>query len=261
MTRRLLTVLAILVVVVAGCSSDDSGDDAAALPTDQVSSPGEVAGLGDGTHVVAQGVLVIDTEAARLCDGLAESFPPQCAGGFIELNDLDEAAVVGLEFVEQPAIKWTNYPLTVSGTVDGGALVGTEVAGTIYETEANGLRVRLYPAQRPFPAEPLRSGESVWWAIDATNVTEQGIPLTFGSAQVAEVTISDGDTELYRWSDGKSFAQVVHELDFEAGHTAGATLNDPLVVEPGSDYTLRAWITGVGAENVVVSIPVDVVQN
>ena len=99
------------------------------------------------------------------------------------------------------------------------------------------------------------------WVIDATNVTDAAIPITFGSAQVAEVTVSDGSSELYRWSNGKTFTQAMQEVDFAAGRSAGATLADPFAVAPGTDYTLRAWITGIGAEDVVVTAPVEVIQN
>lgn len=262
MTRRALTVIALLALVLAACGgdSDEGTDEMFTLPDAPVAVPSDVVDLDDGTEVVTQGILVIDSEA-RLCEALAESFPPQCAGGSVRLTDLEDNAVVGLQTSDDQAVKWTNYPLAVVGTVEGGDLTGAEIAGAVYEEEADGLKVRLYTAQRPFPADPLRSGEAVWWVIDATNVSGNGIPLTFASGQVAEVTISDGDTELYRWSNGKSFAQEVREIDFEAGRTAGATLSDPLVVNAGTDLTLRAWITGVGADGVIVVTPIDIVQN
>jgi Intracellular proteinase inhibitor len=260
MTRRLIVGFFVVSLLIVGCSGgDEQTNESSTLPAGESVDPSDVGDLEDGTPVITQGVLVIDGEA-RLCEALAESFPPQCAGGSVALNDLEEGSVVGLETVPDAGVTWTNYPLTVSGTVDGGALSEAEVAGIVYEQEANGLKVRLYPAQRPFATDPLRTGEAVWWVIDATNVTSDGIALVFGSAQVAEVTISDGDTELYRWSDGKSFTEQVHELDFEAGRTASATLSDPLIVQPGNDYTLRAWITGVGAEDVVVTTPISIVQ-
>lgn len=259
MTRQLFTAFFAIALLVVGCSGSETTNESFTLPVGENVDPSDVGDLEDGTLVITQGVLVIDGEA-RLCEALAESFPPQCAGGSVALNGLAEENVVGLDTAPDAGVSWTNYPLTVSGTVDGGALSETEVAGLVYIEEANGLKVRLYPAQRPFATDPLRTGESVWWVIDATNVTNDGIPLVFGSAQVAEVTISDGDTELYRWSNGKSFTQQVHELDFEAGRTASATLSDPLIVDPGNDYTLRAWITGIGADDVVVTAPISIVQ-
>lgn len=260
MTRQFGVVFVALILVVAACSGDDGETESTfMLPTGESVDPSDVAALDDGTQILTQGVLIIDDQA-RLCEALAESFPPQCAGGSVELSGLEQGTVVGLEVAEDAAVLWTNYPLTVSGTVEGGSLVDTQVAGPVYEVEANGLKVRLYPAQRPFATNPLRTGELVWWVIDATNITEDGIPLVFGSGQVAEVTISDGDSELYRWSNGKSFTQQVHELDFEAGRTAAASLSDALIVQPGNDYILRAWITGVGAEEVVVSTPISIVQ-
>ncbi|GMQ85524.1 MAG: hypothetical protein BMS9Abin07_1091 [Acidimicrobiia bacterium] len=74
------------------------------------------------------------------------------------------------------------------------------------------------------------------------------------------MTLSDGDTEVYRWSDGKVFTQEVNELDFEAGRTSGATLVGTFVLDPGT-YTLRAWVVAAGAENVVIEAPVEVIEN
>ena len=261
MRLRVLVVVAALLLVIAACGG--TSDDGEELPTNRIAEPSEVANLADGTQVVTQGILVIDGET-QLCELLAESFPPQCAGGSVQLRDLQTDEVVALQTLDDPAadgVQWTSYPLAVVGTVEGGVLVGTEIAGRTYEEEGNGLLVRLHTAQTPFFPQQLRSGEAIWWVIDATNVTDAGIPLTFGSAQVAEVTISDGDNELYRWSNGKSFTQEVREVDFEAGRTAGATLADPFAVAPGTNYTLRAWITGIGADDVVVSAPVEVIEN
>ena len=263
MRVRGLAVVAAVALAVAACGGTSEEGGGPEITTNLMVDPGEVAGLEDGTEAVTQGILVIDVDT-RLCELLAESFPPQCAGDSAVIGGLQADTVVALQSPDDPTaegVKWTTYPLAVVGTVEGGILVNAQVAGSTYHEEGNGLLVRLYTAQTPFFPQQLRSGEAIWWVIDATNVTDEGIPITFGSGQVAEVTVSEGGSELYRWSNGKSFTQEVREVDFEAGRSAGATLADPFAVPPGTDYTLRAWITGIGAEDVVVTAPVVVIQN
>ena len=265
MRVRGLVVLVAFALVTAACGggSDKGEGSGPEITTELIVDPGAVAGLDDGTEAVTQGILVIDGET-RVCELLAESFPPQCAGDFALVADLQTDTVVALQSPDDPTaegVMWTTYPLAVVGTVEGGVLVDAQVAGHTYQQEGNGLLIRLYTAQTPFFPQELRSGEAIWWVIDATNVTDAAIPITFGSAQVAEVTVSDGSSELYRWSNGKTFTQAMQEVDFAAGRSAGATLADPFAVAPGTDYTLRAWITGIGAEDVVVTAPVEVIQN
>ena len=73
------------------------------------------------------------------------------------------------------------------------------------------------------------------------------------------LTVSDGDDELYRWSNEKAFTQAIHDVDLAPGVTSGATLIDPFSADPGTNYTLRGWITAIGASDVVVTAPVEVI--
>ncbi len=258
-------------LALAACSGSSGGG--ADVPTDRFVEPGAVSSLADGTVVVTQGVLVI-ADDTRICEVLVGGavvqgdpltfVPPQCGGDSVVLADLDPNDVVALETVggsEGGEVKLANYPLAVVGTVEGGILVDTAIAARVYEEVSNGLRIRLTPAQEPFFPQQLRVGETIWWAVDLTNVTDEAIPMTFSSAQVAEVTISDGDTELYRWSNDKTFAQQIRQIDFAAGQTAGATLKDTSTTGPGTNYTVRAWVTAVGADDVVVTAQVDLIEN
>ncbi len=150
--------------------------------------------------------------------------------------------------------------MAVTGTVDGGILVNVEVASRVYPAVGDGLRLRLLSSQSPFFPRQLRSGEEIRWAIDITNILDESIELTFTSGQVAEVTLSDGDTEVYQWGDGKIFTQEINEVELEADRTSGATLVDLFVVDPGT-YTLRAWVVATGAESTVIEAPVEVIEN
>ena len=192
--KALLALSTAVVLIVAGCGGSD-GDTARPMV-----APAEIADLEDGTEVATQGFLIATGET-RLCELPAESFPPQCGGGSVLLDDLDVESVVALQTVPDSQgvqISWTTYPLAVGGTVEDGVLVATEVAGPVYEAIEDGLRVRLLPAQTSSVPDPLNTGEDVWWAIDVTNTGDGPVPLTFTSGQRAEVTISDGDVELYQ---------------------------------------------------------------
>jgi Intracellular proteinase inhibitor len=259
-SRTALLAMALLMLVAACNGSEEESNELTVNPLDRFVAPGDVATLADGTPVITQGALVIAGDT-RLCDALlGQTFPPQCGGDSAVLGDLQRDAVVALNTPpDAQGVAWTTYPLPVRGVVQGGVLVDTEIAGNVYMEMSNGLQVRLMAAQASYLPEQIRTGETIWWAIDATNQTDQPIPMTFSSAQVAEVTIHDGDTEIYRWSNGQTFAQGTQELQFDAGRTAGATLNDQVVLEPGTNLTLRAWITAEGADTVIVTAPIEVV--
>lgn len=259
MRHKYTALLVLLVLTAAACTSN--GDAESTSETTTVAGPADIATMEDGTTVITEGVLVI-TDVARLCETIVGTIPPQCDGAFVVLSDLQVDDVVDLRSAPDPqgdTTHWANYPFVVNGTVDGGNLINVEGHDRVYPAADGGLRVRVLPAQSPVFPQQLRSGEAIWFAIDATNLTDQGIPMTFNSGQVAEVTLSDGDTEVYRWSTGRSFTQSVNDVEFPGGETSGATLRDNLfTVDPGT-YTLRAWITAVGAEDIVVEVPVEVI--
>ncbi|VAW02885.1 hypothetical protein MNBD_ACTINO01-2000 [hydrothermal vent metagenome] len=74
-----------------------------------------------GSEVVAvQGFVVIQDGAARLCDALAESFPPQCGqAGIVIVNPQDLPDMV---LVEEGTTQWTDDTIFVLGYIDGGEL-------------------------------------------------------------------------------------------------------------------------------------------
>ena len=74
-----------------------------------------------GSEVVAvQGFVVIQDGAARLCDALAESFPPQCGqAGIVIVNPQDLPDMV---LVEEGTTQWTDDVVSVLGFVEGGEL-------------------------------------------------------------------------------------------------------------------------------------------
>jgi hypothetical protein len=79
----LVAAIALALATGAGCGNDG---------TERQTVEGFLAGTAGGT-VEVEGFLLIDGDRARLCAAIAESYPPQCGGGSIELQGLDRALV------------------------------------------------------------------------------------------------------------------------------------------------------------------------
>lgn len=66
--------------------------------------------------VLVTGALFVDTDGTvRLCDAIAESFPPQCGGERIEVQGIDLSTVDGLE--EANGVRWADS-VTLFGSVE-----------------------------------------------------------------------------------------------------------------------------------------------
>ncbi len=127
--KRIVVLLAIMTIasVVAATCGDDG---------DLVSSP--VSGVGPGISVgvalitnvtgplLINGQLHIENGRVRLCEALAESFPPQCAGSFLVVEGLALMTIAGL--TSEGSVTWSDQTVQVLGTVEGEVLT---VAGTV----------------------------------------------------------------------------------------------------------------------------------
>ncbi len=117
----LLAVLTIASVVAAACGDDDG---------DLVSGP--ISGVGPGISIgevftsnltgplLINGLLHVQNDQARLCEVLAESFPPQCAGRSLVVKGLDLMTMDGL--TSEGSVTWSDQPVQVLGTVQGEVL-------------------------------------------------------------------------------------------------------------------------------------------
>jgi len=132
--------LLLLIVLLAACSAQGDPDD----PVDSddsppaSSAPGDVPVLviadgasGDGpglsvaealTHgptddlVTVTGALFVDPDGTvRLCDAIAESFPPQCGGDRIVVKGLDLDEIDDLQ--EENEVRWAEA-VTLFGSVE-----------------------------------------------------------------------------------------------------------------------------------------------
>ena len=87
--------------------------------TSSAIAPIEVAELLDGSSPMDASVIgfvVIDDGGARLCEALAESFPPQCGGPAVVIANPD-VLTVALE--QEQSVRWTNERVRLDGTYDG----------------------------------------------------------------------------------------------------------------------------------------------
>ena len=75
--------------------------------------------------LLVNGFLVVVDDVARLCEALAESFPPQCGGASLIVAGLDLELVDGLE--RSGDVQWTSFPFQVLGNVAAGTIT---VSGT-----------------------------------------------------------------------------------------------------------------------------------
>lgn len=115
-----------------GCGDSDSPDDGGS--TDPTSAVVTVADDADtltvgelldredqgqsGENVVVVAILLDDGSGLRMCEALAESFPPQCGGRSIEVVNPD---VIDVELTEEQGVRWSEAPVQLLGWVEGDA--------------------------------------------------------------------------------------------------------------------------------------------
>lgn len=102
--------LAGLGLALAACGAPDGG-----MPL----SAGEALERGEGEALV-EGYLFADRAGVRLCEAIAESYPPQCGGPALIVRELDLEEVEGLE--REGEQYWSDAPVRLRGRLDGGTL-------------------------------------------------------------------------------------------------------------------------------------------
>lgn len=82
--------------------------------------------------------------------------------------------------------------------------------------------------------------DSVAFALTARNDGDEDVEMTFSDAQRAEFVVSDDGGEVWRYGEGRMFAQMLQTTALAPGEstTADATWEDP---EPG-DYEVVATL-------------------
>ena len=82
--------------------------------------------LADDGPAVVNGSLLVSDGQARLCDALAESFPPQCGGASIVVRGLDVDSLDGLS--SKGEVTWSDRPIQIEGVVADDVLTVDENA-------------------------------------------------------------------------------------------------------------------------------------
>ena len=99
---------------------------------------GPASGVGPGISIaqamttnlagplLINGLLHAQDGQVRLCETLAESFPPQCGGTALIVEGLDLTTMDGL--TSEGSVTWSSQPVQILGTAEGKVLtVGTTV--------------------------------------------------------------------------------------------------------------------------------------
>jgi hypothetical protein len=89
---------------------------AAIQPSAAADASGQVAVVG---FIVAMG------DEVKLCEALAESFPPQCGGAFVTVTSLDQVDPDDLQ--TEGDVTWTDFAVTIFGEMVDGTLVATPI--------------------------------------------------------------------------------------------------------------------------------------
>lgn len=242
----LLVLAALVPVAGAGCGGEEV-DDTMILTVEQAlaAEPGQAMRV--------RGMLVATENEVKLASALLESYPPQAGGSTLVVEDLDMQALVGLSSTAGQSgmalVTWSDFPVVLGGTVEDGVL-GVKAIPPVFEAASAEIRVRFSPGGEALPA-----GDPVWWVFDVTNLTAGPLDLTFLSGQMGEVTFRKDGTEVYRWSDGKSFTQAVMVETLQPGQSRAVILNDLVSLAPGT-YEVTAKVTASsGPEGSTEALP------
>ena len=118
--------VALLALAGASCGGDGTGDGGGQTPAAGAPIPGgglsiaEALASTSDEPLMVRGYVIADGEIVRLCDGLAESHPPQCAEPSLVVEGLDLTSVEGLKREGRRA--WTDAAVSLLGTVEDGVL-------------------------------------------------------------------------------------------------------------------------------------------
>ena len=128
----------VLRVLLAACA-------AAALALAAACGPdGEAAPPLDAEESFTEGFLVHRDGVTRVCEMLAESFPPQCGGASLRVDGLDLETIAGLETAD--GVTWSNEAFRLTGRLSGDLLT---------------VREAPQPAAMPPPVPADSAGETV----------------------------------------------------------------------------------------------------
>jgi hypothetical protein len=109
-----------MVVVLAGCAAPPPAADRPATGVGPGLSVEEALASESSEPLLVNGALFARAGEVRLCSAVAESFPPQCAGSWLIVDDLDLAQIPDLQ--TEGEVSWSES-VQVLGRVKGDRLV------------------------------------------------------------------------------------------------------------------------------------------
>ena len=109
---RQLVALVALAGLLAACSDEPVGP--------LIAYPGSVTTITDGREIAVVGHIFDDGNSVRVCEALAESYPPQCGGSSATVVGLDTSSVDGI--ATEGDYRWTDFPVELVGETTGGTL-------------------------------------------------------------------------------------------------------------------------------------------
>ncbi len=101
-------------------------DDTQSLPNGSLTIPDVLSSNIDGGFAIT-GFYVDDGSGPMLCDALLESFPPQCGGDSIPVDNSAGVELDGLR--TDSGVTWTDQPAVLVGEVIDGTFVVTPISG------------------------------------------------------------------------------------------------------------------------------------
>ena len=128
----LILAMVVVSVTFAACgggdpADDQSGDTSLGDPASAVGpgiSVADALGRSIDEPLLVNGMLIATTELVQLCEVLMESFPPQCGGLRLVVQNLDLGTIAGLQTAtrESQPVTWSNQPIQLLGRVSDGVL-------------------------------------------------------------------------------------------------------------------------------------------
>ena len=97
----------------------DTDPPATATATARVIEVSDLVSGSPVSSVTVVGFVVSDASGSRLCEALAESFPPQCGGSRVTIANPDQLDV---DLDKEQGVEWTNTRVQLSGSFDGNSL-------------------------------------------------------------------------------------------------------------------------------------------
>ena len=116
-------------------------------------------------------------------------------------------------------------------------------AEQVVGVEQNGLALRLESLKPDY-----RAGDRPGFRLHLANTTDRPLTLEFRNAQRFDVTVRDASgREVWRWSAGQMFAQVIGEVVLPPRGERTWTVTAPASLPPGR-YAATAVVTATNAK-------------